>query len=84
MGNISHDDFQKVRQSMMAEGFSENQRNKVEEIFRGDLDESGSNRGISPPELQEGFKWMRSHTSEHGFSEHQMSKIEAIMQRHAK
>ncbi len=79
---ISKLEFQKVRSGLVFHDFSKFQRDKVEEIFRGDLEEEGDWSGIDEHELEKGISWMRANKSKHGFSDNQIDLVEAEMRKY--
>ena len=73
---ISREEFKRFRQSLVVHNFSERERDRIEEIFRGDLDESGDFSGIDAGELERGIKYLREHKSSHNFSDEQIDLVE--------
>lgn len=79
---ISKLEFQKIRSGLVFYNFSKFQRDKVEEIFRGDLEEDGNWSGVDERELERGIAWMHANKSKHGFSDEQIELIEAEMRKY--
>lgn len=79
---ISNEEFKKVRIALRTSRFTPAEVDRVESIFRGDLQESSDReRGIDKIELERGLKWMRENMSKHKFSEEKMKIIEEKMRR---
>lgn len=78
---ISHEEFREARVALGNQGFTSEQRDKLEEIFRGDLDEAGDAAGIDGFELERGIKWLKEHRSLHHFSDHQIELIETELRK---
>ena len=77
---ITAKELKEVRQVLASRNFTQQQRDRVEEIFLGDMDEEDEKKGIDARELEERIKWMRSHKSRHGFSDSQIDLIEQELQ----
>ena len=73
---ITVKDFKELRQVLASHNFTPHQRDRVTQIFLGDMEESGEQQGIDARELADRIKWMRSHKSQHGFSDGQIDLIE--------
>ena len=79
---VSKLEFQKVRNELAYHNFTELQRDKVEQIFRGDQEEEGDFAGVDARELENGVAWMRANKSKHGFSDSQIELIETEMKKY--
>lgn len=79
---VSKLEFQKVRNALAYHNFTELQRDKVEQIFRGDLDEEADFAGVDEKELEKGITWMRENKSKHNFSDSQIDLIESEMKKY--
>jgi len=73
---ISDGDFKRSRQSLHGKGISSKKLDKIETIFRGDMDEPGDQKGIDRKELAKGIEWMKENKSQHGLSDEQISTVE--------
>jgi len=73
---VSEREFSKTRQILSAQGFSKRERDKLKQIFRGDMYEKGAQAGIDKDELARGIDWMRKNRSAHGFSDEKIKKLE--------
>lgn len=81
--NVSGRDFVKVRNHLRANGFSRHDADRVEEIFRGDMEEgSGSQSGIDRPEIDRGVKWLRENKEKHHLSDEQIGIVEETLRKH--
>ena len=78
---ISKLEFQKLRSALVGHNFSKFERDKVEEIFRGDMEEIGDNAGIDANELTRGLAWMRANKSKHGLSDDKIELLEGEMKK---
>lgn len=79
---VSKLEFQKVRNALAYHNFTELQRDRVEEIFRGDQEEESDFAGVDERELERGIVWMRENKSKHGFSDAQIDLIESEMKKY--
>jgi hypothetical protein len=74
---ISIKEFKRrVRPRLFSEGFSRDKLDGIENLFQGDLRESGKDSGISAKELEERLKYMRKYPSKHNLSSKQVDKLE--------
>ena len=73
---VSKTEFEKVRAHLSTKGWSREKINRVEDVFRGDLMESGSDEGISKKELGTGIDWLRESKSKHRFTDEDINEIE--------
>ncbi|MEW5907696.1 MAG: hypothetical protein AB1643_00725 [Patescibacteria group bacterium] len=78
---VSSKEFKEVESFLSVKGLSKLQRNKVKEIFRGDLDESSGFGGIDAEEVKKGIEWMRKNKSVHGISKEKIDKIEEALRK---
>ncbi len=71
--NVSENEFHKVCSELYSKGFNSTEVNKVKQVLRGDLAESGPNqKGIDSKEIDNAVSFMKKNRT---FSE---SKIQAI------
>ncbi len=62
-------EWQKIRGELAANGFTEKERDRIEEIFRADMhEEREKDKGISEEEIDKGIAWMKEHIDEHHIS----------------
>lgn len=82
---VTNKEFKKVRGDLMSEGMNKRQRDRVEEIFSGDMhDEHPTEshpKGLEESEINARVKWMRENKSKHTFSDHQIDEIEASLKK---
>jgi hypothetical protein len=77
---VTKEEFKKVRSILYTLGFTTKELDKVEEIFRGDMDEDREmDKGIDEAELKKGIEWMRAHIKEHFISERKIDLLEKEM-----
>ena len=79
---VSETEFQKkVRGHLYGEGFTHNEIDRVQEIFRGDMDKDSNTyaKGITKKELDAGIKWMREHENTHHISDKKIDLLEIEM-----
>ncbi|MFA6227111.1 MAG: hypothetical protein WC631_01345 [Candidatus Paceibacterota bacterium] len=77
---VTKEEFQKVRGSLSANGFTLKEINRVEEIFRGDMyEEREKDKGVDEFELQNTIAWMRANMSKHNLSEPKIAILEREM-----
>ena len=82
-GRISKREFDRACYHLRFDhGFSSEQIIRLEEIFRGDLYESGDATGISREELKKGIAWLKTNTDKHHFSAHQIERIESTLKKY--
>ena len=74
---ISKDEFRKTLYKLRTGGsFSNHEIDEVENVFRGDLRESGGSAGISKEEMKRGLHYLRHHPENHHLSHDEISKLE--------
>ena len=73
---VSRKEFKKAIYKLRTHGFSHLEVDEVENVFRGDLHESGSSQGISKEEIKKGISWLKDHTGNHHFSHDQLARLE--------
>ena len=78
---ISKREFQEANNALRAKGLSRFQRDKVKQIFRGDMEEKGIHAGIDREELEKGLDWMRKNPSAHGMSKETLNKIDEALKK---
>jgi hypothetical protein len=81
---VSEKEFKKARADLMYKGVSKRHRDRVEEIFSGDMHEAVSDshpKGIEKDELEMRIKWMRENKSKHGLSDHEIDEVEASLKK---
>ena len=74
---VTPNEWKKARSNLYSiNHFTEIELNKVEEIFRGDMNEQNTrDNGIDVNELVKGIEYMRSHLNVHHIS---LAKIDAL------
>ena len=81
---VTEKEFKKARGEMMTDGMSRRHRERVAEIFSGDMDEQATDshpRGIEKDELERRIKWMRENKSKHGISDHEIDEVESALKK---
>ena len=76
---VSHVEFKKALWKLKDHGFSHADIDRVQNVFHGDLHESGVGAGISKHEMEKGLEWLRGHHDIHNFSPHHVDKIEHVL-----
>ena len=79
---VTSHEFKKVRGSLWGKGVSSKDIKKVEGVFRGDLHEHRTRRGIDEKELGQGIDWMKKNKSAYGLSDKKIDAIEEEMKKH--
>ncbi len=74
-------EWKKVRSNLYSlHNFTVRELDKVEEIFRGDMDEERDiDKGIDAAELTKGLQYMREHMNVHYISKEKINALEAEM-----
>lgn len=62
----------------------EDERNELEKFWRGDLNESGDEYGISQTEFSAGMTWLRGNMNKHKFEANDLDLIEKAFSEHLK
>ena len=82
---VTSKEFKKARVDLMSGGMSRRHRDRVEEIFSGDLyDEKETEshpKGLEASEIDSRIKWMRENKSKHGLSDHEINEVEAALKK---
>lgn len=82
-GKISREEFKKALWKLRESGmFSNHEIDEVENVFRGDLSESGSSAGISKEEMKKGIEYLKKNHGNHHLSSEEISKLEEILRRY--
>lgn len=76
---VSEDEFEDVLRECRSQGFNSRELRELEKIFRGDLFERGSNRGIDRKEMEEALKWMRKNVSNHRILPKKITILEELL-----
>lgn len=77
---VTKEEWIKVRSSLSIHNFTEKEINRIEEIFRGDMDDEREiDKGIDEYELEQGLTWMRQHISQHMIPENKIDILEKEM-----
>ena len=79
---ITEEEFKKIRAHLYNTGFTSEQLDKIEGIFRGDMyEDNESDNGIDEKELVRAIKWMREHMDIHNISEQKIDILEEEMKK---
>jgi hypothetical protein len=81
---VTEKEYRKAKGELYDEGFSKQQRARIDEIFGSDYNMSGTDshpRGLEDAEITAHIKWMREHKSECHFDDAQIDKIEASLRK---
>ena len=81
---VTDQEYKKVKSQLYMEGFTQRERNKVDEIFKPDYYETATAshpRCLEPKEIAARIKWMRENPSKHGFSPNRIDEIEQEMKK---
>lgn len=79
-GRISREEFRKALWKLRASGsFSNHELDEIENVFRGDMHESGSSAGISAEEMKKGIDYLKRHPENHHLSHEEISKLEEML-----
>ncbi|MDO8482953.1 MAG: hypothetical protein Q7S86_04010 [bacterium] len=76
---VSRKEFKKALYKLRTHGFSHDEIDQIENVFRGDLHESGSSQGISKEEIKKGISWLKDHSGNHHLSSEQLDKLESAL-----
>ena len=79
--HISKRSFKQVKINLRKKGFSKKEIDKIEQIFRGDIEESGAHIGIDRSELEKGVNWMRRNPASHGIPKRKIDVLEQELKR---
>jgi len=84
--NISKREFFKeVRPVLASKDFTKDERDYIEGIFHGDIEESTDyERGIDDKELERGLRFIREHMDAHTLTKEQIDILEEAMKRFLK
>ncbi len=77
---VTEKEYKKAKSEMYTDGFSKQERAKVDDIFAADFEMPGTDshpRGLEKAEIEARIKWMRENKSKHGFSDNRIDEIEA-------
>jgi len=81
---VTEQEYKKVKSALWSEGFSQRERDKIDDIFAPDfkMQETSSHpRGLEASEIDARIKWMKENKSKHGFSDGKINEIEATLKR---
>lgn len=77
---VTDKEYKKVKNELFTEGFTQKERNKIDQIFKSDYYEPTKPthpKGLEKEEIEARVKWMRENKSKHGFSDKEISEVEA-------
>jgi len=77
---ISREEFKRALWKLRERGFSDTERDEVENVFRGDIHESGDSAGISSRELKKGIQYLKHHKENHHLSSDEIKRLEETLQ----
>ena len=80
--HVSSKEFRKALWKLHEKGFAQLEIDEIENVFRGDLEESGESAGISKEEISKGISWMKEHPHNHHLSSEQIGKLEEALRRY--
>jgi hypothetical protein len=81
---VTEKEFKQVRSDLASDGMSLRDRDRVEEIFSGDMHETVTDahpKGIEKDELEMRIKWMRENKKMHGLSDNEIDKVEVRLRK---
>lgn len=79
---VRKEEFKDVRNELHSHGFDRKQIDRVEEIFRADMNESRyEEKGIQAGEVDRGIDWMRKNIRKHNISERKIDIIEKSLKK---
>lgn len=74
---VTEKEWVKIRSELASNNFTLKERDRVEEIFRGDLFETREkDKGVDEDEINSTITWMREHISEHHISSEKIDFLE--------
>jgi len=80
---ISREEFKKALWKLRESGmFSNHELDEVENVFRGDMNESGASAGISKEELKKGIEYLLKNRGNHHLSSDEIAKLEETLKRY--
>ena len=71
---VSKDELKDVRSRLAQKGFDKTERDDVDKIFHGELDEHGG--GATAKDIKNNIDWMRKNMSKHHFSSQEIDIME--------
>ncbi|PIQ68619.1 MAG: hypothetical protein COV91_03190, partial [Candidatus Taylorbacteria bacterium CG11_big_fil_rev_8_21_14_0_20_46_11] len=75
----TREEFKRALWKLRERGFSDMERDEVENVFRGDIHESGSSSGISSDELKKGLHYLKHHPENHHLSRDEIQRLEETL-----
>ncbi len=84
---VSAKEFKMVRGDLSVHGFTEIERDRVEQIFSGDLYEqvnSTTAKGVDEQEITDRIAWLHNNKSKHTFSDAKIDIIEQVLRKYLK
>lgn len=79
---VTEKEFKKVRGDLKYKGLNRRERDRVEEIFSGDMYEAHTStqpKGIDKAEIEARIKWMKENKSKHHLSDKEIQDISDSM-----
>jgi hypothetical protein len=79
---VTEKEYRKAKSELYGDGFTKNERAKVDDIFAPDFNMPGTDthpRGLEKYEIEGKIKWMRENKSKHGLSDHRIDEIEEAL-----
>ena len=80
---ITELELKKIKQTLH-DTLDANEWTEVEMLFRGDLDEPGTERGIDKKECEKGLTWLKQNRSRHHLGDEELKSLEEAFAEHLK
>ena len=80
MSHIDRLEFKKALYKLRESGsFSNHEIDEIQNVFRGDMHESGYSAGISKEEKKKGIEYLKRHPENHHLSGDEIKKLEEVL-----
>lgn len=82
---VTEEEYKKFRGDLAVNGMNEKRRNKVDQLFSGDMYETVTDsepRGIKLDELESRLEWLKENKSKHDFTDKEIDLIERMMRKY--
>lgn len=80
---VTKEEWKEIRSNLYGK-LDDREKGELEKFFRADLDETGTEQGISRVEFDAGMAWLKANMKKHDFEEIDLEAIAKYFEEHLK